>query len=154
MGKSTNFFKQNRMFYVFVFVLLNIAYVSIEIYKSIISEPLLFKNEITQSEFAEVQTLSNFAYFFEISFLILSIIWTLFMFSKKYKYSLRRSLFIQLLLLIALFILNCTLSWLFDVPVGNLVQLLFGPFVFVIGALIYVTLSYFFTRMKRLLSHR
>ena len=143
------FLKQYRAFYILTLVVLNMAYISIEIYKSKIVEPLLGKSNITKLEFSKIETLSNFAYYFEVSFLIVSIIWTLLLFSKKYKPQFKKSIIIQLSFLILVFIFNYTLSWIFGAPVGNLTQLLLGPLVFVIGAIIYFTLSSHFSSKRR-----
>jgi len=146
MRKIGMFLKQNKAFYILTLVVLNLVYVSIEIYKSKISEPLLGKPNITKLEFSKIETLSNFAYYFEVAFLIVSIIWTSLLFLKKYKPQFKKSIFIQLSFLIIVFIFNYTLSWIFDAPVGNLTQLLFGPLGYVIGAIIYFSL---FSRKRR-----
>ncbi|TFJ90658.1 hypothetical protein [Lentibacillus salicampi] len=141
MGRSIRILKRSRIFYILVLALLNMTYVSIEIYKSKISKPLLENSKITQLEFAKLESMSNYALLFETAFLIISVIWTLLMFTKKYEPTIKSSIPIQLLLLVSLLILNCTLSWLFDAPIGNLTQLLFGPIVFTSGAVIYFLLS-------------
>ena len=51
-------------------------------------------------------------------------------------------------LLISLFVINYILSWSFNAPVGNLTQLLYGPFVFVIGAMIYFVLTELLSKIR------
>lgn len=149
MTATRNPFKQSNTFYIVILVCLNIAYVSIEIYKSSVSEPLLGRTGITQAEFSKLETISHYALFFENAFLIVSIIWAVLMFSKNYMPSLKGSIFIHLSLLIVLFMLNCALAWIFNAPIGNVTQLLLGPLVLVFGALFYFLLNHSLSKIKR-----
>ncbi len=143
MGESQNkkkLFNQNNILRILILlqVFINMAYVSIEIYKSTVSKPLLGKLEITQGEFTKIRTLSNYASFFEIAFLIIIIVYITMIFIKKYKPFLKGSILIQLTALISLFILNYVFAIVFNAPVGNLTQLLFIPLLITLGVTIYL----------------
>lgn len=116
-------------------------YVSIEIYKSKISKPLLGKSEITKLEFSKLETLSNYGSTFEAAFLILSIFGVFLVFTKKYKPLLKSYIVIQLTFLISILTLNNVLAWAFDAPIGNMTQLLFIPFILVFGVLVYFVIK-------------
>ncbi|MFB9973188.1 hypothetical protein FPQ10_08530 [Allobacillus sp. SKP2-8] len=131
--------KSSKFIFITILLILNLGYISIEIYKSILSKPL--GPTITQSEFSRISTLSDFAYLFEVAFILVSLTWILLMFIKRNRTHFIQHAGIHASLLISLFVINYILSWSFNAPVGNLTQLLYGPFVFVIGAMIYFVLT-------------
>jgi glucan phosphoethanolaminetransferase (alkaline phosphatase superfamily) len=133
-----------------VMLLLNIVYISIKLYKSNISKPMLAKSEITQAEFARLHTLSNYALSIESSFLIVLIITMIIMFSKKHKSLIYRSLVLLLSFLILLLAVNIVATQIFDAPIGNNVQLLFVPILLVAGVFIYVVLRKILPQRKDL----
>ncbi|MBP1968374.1 magnesium-transporting ATPase (P-type) [Virgibacillus natechei] len=138
-----NIFKQSILyrFILLLMFLVNGAYVSIEIYKAKISEPLLDKSGLTHLEYSKIELLSHYARIFEGIFITLAIISIFVLFIKKYKGLLKSYIFIQLLFLISIFILNSVLSTSFGVIVGNTVRNLIGPFILLIGVLIYFVIT-------------
>lgn len=138
-----NVFKKSGLFRLIILLmfLLNVVYVSIEIYKAKISNPLLGNSEVTKLEFAKLETLSNYTSTFETAFLLLSIIGTFLIFIKRYKPLLKSYIVIQLTFLTSILILNNALAWIFDAPTGNMTQLLFGPFTLLLGVLIYFVIK-------------
>lgn len=139
-------FNQSNIFHILILlqVFINMAYVSIEIYKSTVSKPLLDKLELTHNEFAKLVTLSNYASFFENAFLIIVVIYSIMAFTKKYEPFLKDSILIQLTSLSILFIFNYVLAMIFDAPAGNLTQLLFIPLVITFVGIIYFMLKTLF----------
>ena len=73
--------KSSKFIFITILLILNLGYISIEIYKSILSKPL--GPTITQSEFSRISTLSDFAYLFEVAFILVSLTWILLMFIKR-----------------------------------------------------------------------
>lgn len=131
-------FKQNYLAYLLIGILflINVIYVSIEIHKSKVAK-LIPSSELTSLEFERLEAISHYALIFEFAFLILSIFWTLILFTKKYKPFFRTSILIQCCSLLLLFVFNYALAILFDAPTGNLTQLIVLPFMVVIGAVLY-----------------
>lgn len=147
--RMKDFSIQGKIYCILILSVLNIAYASIEIYKSIVSTPFSAKTNLTELEFSKIHHLTAYANFFEIAFLITSVIWTLLLFSKKNKQQFTKWIFIQLLFLVLLFIINGTLSVVTPALIGNLTQLFLGPFIFALGAWLYFIFNRFFSRMKR-----
>lgn len=145
MKKSVTSFKKGSMFFIIILVIINIGYISAEIYKSKISKSLVSSPHITQSEFSGVETLSDYGRVFEITFILLSIIWIFWGFLKKNVKSIE-PLLLQLFLLIVLFTFNYSLSWIFTASVGNLTLLLLLPAIYVSGALIFYVLKSMFQK--------
>ena len=133
------FLRQNKVFglYLVLLAILNIAYVSIEIYKSKISEPLLLKAEITQLEFLRLETLSTYAWYFESAIIVLMFISVFLICTKKYHNFLKEFIAIHLVYLVTFLLLGNALSWIFVAPVGNLTQQLVFPIILILGALVY-----------------
>lgn len=137
--KKERIFQKSSVFRFIILLMLisNIAYVSIEIYKSQFSKSFVNKSDMTEVTFFKLVTLSNYALFFEIVFLFLTILCVVMMFIKMYRPLLASYLVIQLLFLTSVLVLNNTLAWAFEAPAGNMTQLLYAPFVLAVATLIY-----------------
>ncbi|MUV38956.1 hypothetical protein JNUCC1_02828 [Lentibacillus sp. JNUCC-1] len=149
MKKIGKFFTHRQTFWIFALTVLNLCYVSIEIYKSKFTQPLIGKSHITEAEFSKFETLSNYAYYFESAFLIVSIVWTLLMCSKKYQLSFKSGMIAQFTLLFVWYVVNSILSVLFKAPIGNLTQLLWLPIVFAVVGVVYFVLSNLISKLRR-----
>lgn len=127
---KNNIFKQSHIFRLslYLMIILNVLYVSIAIYKSKISAPLLGKSNITADEFAEVLSLTKYTSFLEVVFIALSLGTILLVFTKKYKQLQKSYVVIQLIVLISIFLINEVLAWIFNAPAGDVSQNLIGPF--------------------------
>ncbi|KHF39235.1 hypothetical protein [Halalkalibacter okhensis] len=143
-------FEQSMLFrsILLLSVFLYMVYVSIEIYKSHISEPFIVNAELTQVEFNQLHLLSNYAFIAEVGFLILLIVCNLLMFKKEKKPFFKDFILFQLLMFTGLFLLNTALAWLFNVPIGNMTQILFAPFTVVMMVLIYFLIESFLRRRE------
>jgi magnesium-transporting ATPase (P-type) len=148
--KKENIFQKSSVFRFIILLMLisNIAYVSIEIYKSQFSKSFVNKSDITEVAFSQLITLSNYALVFESVFLLLSILGVVMMFIKMYRPLLASYLVIQLLFLTSVLMLNTTLAWTFGAPVGNMTQLLYAPFVLAVVTLIYFLIKNTFLKKE------
>ena len=153
INNARTFLRQNRLFrlYLVLLAILNIAYVSIEIYKAKVSEPLLVKAEITQLEFLRLETLSSYAWYFESAIIVLMFVSIFLICTKKYRHFLKGFIAIHLAYLVTFFLLGNALSWIFVAPVGNLTQQLVYPILLILGVLIYSIIKRSFKRVS--LSH-
>src|SRR5699024_9201641 len=138
-----NNFKQSGVFrfIVLLMAILNVVYVSIVLYKSKIIKPLLAKPTITEQEFFQLQNLTNYTYFLEVVFIILALIGTFLIFTKKHKRLLKSFFVIHLIFLMAMFILNQSLAWMFDAPSGDMSQNLIGPFLIMFWVFIFLIIK-------------
>lgn len=146
MGKINNvrsLMNQNKIFvlYLLLLAILNMAYVSIEVYKAKISEPLLVKGEITKLEFLRLETLSSYTSYFESTIIVLMFISVFLVCTKKYRHLLRSFIAIHLAYLVTFLLLGNALSWIFVAPVGNLTQQLIFPFILILGVLFYFIIN-------------
>ncbi|MHA6261549.1 hypothetical protein ACXYMX_16940 [Sporosarcina sp. CAU 1771] len=137
--KKENIFQKSSVFRFIILLMLisNVAYVSIEIYKSQFIKSFVNKVDMTEVAFSKLVTLSNYALVFESVFLLLSILGVVMMFIKIYRPLLASYLVAQLLFLTSVLVLNNTLAWVFEAPAGNMTQLLYAPFVLAVATLIY-----------------
>lgn len=140
--KQRNIIKQSILFGLSILIMffLNVAYVSIELYKSNISKTLLAKAEITQVEFAKIETLTNYAITIDTAFIILTIGSIVFMFLKKNRPKIKSANLFLLTFLIVLFVLNMVTARIFDAPIGNITQLLYIPIIIVFVVYIYLVI--------------
>lgn len=129
------------LLYFVPFVLINIAYISIEIYKSIISEPLLLKAKITRLEFLKLETLSTYAWYLESAIIVLMFASVLFVCTKKYRSYLKSFIVVHLVYIGVFLLLGNILSWIFVAPVGNLTQQLIYPIMLLLVVLLYYIIT-------------
>ncbi len=134
-----NIFKQSRVFrsITLLMAIFNVVYVSVVIYKSKISKPLLGQGIITEQEYSQLQNLTNYTSFIEVVFIILALVSIFLIFTKKHKCLLKGYFVIQLTFLIAMFTINVMLAWMFDAPSGDMSLNLIGPFLILFWAFIY-----------------
>ncbi|MDT8860382.1 hypothetical protein N0O92_09060 [Alkalihalobacillus sp. MEB130] len=136
-------FKQSGVFLVAILLLtlFNIGYVSIEIYKSSMSQPMVSGSTITEAEFSRLSTLSQYALILETAFLILIILNICLTITKRNKLVLI-GILLHLGFLIVLFSVNTVIAAIFHAPVGNMRQIVYIPFIIVGGAASYVVLRH------------
>lgn len=148
--RENNFFKQSALFrfIIILMAILHVVYVSIAIYKSHISKPLLGQSHITKGEYSQLENLTNYTTFLEIVFILLILIGTFLIFTNKHKRLFNSYFVIQLTFLIAIAILNRVLAWIFDAPAGDLSQNLIIPFIIMFFVLMYFIIRRLFFRGK------
>lgn len=132
-------FKQSGV-YRLILLLMFIAnglFVSIEIYRNRIIEPLLGKSIISKASYVKIESLSTYSYWFEVAFIILALVSVFLVIAKKHTSLLKSYLFIQSIFLVSLFALNSVLSWFFDVVIGDTIRDLIGPFFLLLYMFIY-----------------
>ena len=130
------FTKSNYPVY-FSFVLLaiiNFMYVVAEINKPHILQSMGYDTtkssvyQVSQAEVERLSTVSNYSLQFESAFIIVSLLCLIFLLTKKVRPFFTGLIIMTFSFFSLLFILNIALAAIFEVPQGNLTQLLIIPF--------------------------
>lgn len=148
--KNKQIFKRNYPLY-FIFALLtfiNLLYVSVEVNKPNILKAMGYDVtkysvfSVSQSEVERLSAVSNYSLLFESAFIIISMLWIVFLLTKKVRPFFKSMMIITVNFFLFLFLLNIAFAIIFSTPYGNLVQLLIIPFQILLLVCIYGFLKF------------
>lgn len=130
---------KNNLFRVVMTLLFltNIAYITIETLKFQKSDFVFNHSTMTEAMFAEITTLSNYLIVIESIFFLFTLVGIVLLCNKVYRSFAESYFFGQFIVLVVLFLINTIVAWIFHIPMGNIVQLLYAPL-----AITFVIVSY------------